>query len=92
MAEERLRIEYVPLSDLKQWERNPKDHDLGELGISLARFGFVMPILVDERTQTIAAGHGRLDALIQRKAGGDEPPARVRLENGDWEVIHPGKL
>ena len=83
---ERLHIEYIPLNTLKRWERNPKDHDLGELGRSLTRFGFVMPILVDERSGTIAAGHGRIDTLLQQKGLGESPPARIDVEDGDWLV------
>ena len=84
---DRLQIEYVPLATLKRWERNPKDHDLGELGRSLSRFGFVMPILVDERSGMIAAGHGRIDTLLQRKGAGESPPARIDVtEDGDWLV------
>lgn len=83
---ERLHIEYIPLNTLKRWERNPKDHDLGELGRSLSRFGFVMPILVDERSGMIAAGHGRIDTLLQRRELGESPPARIDVKDDDWLV------
>ena len=86
MSDESVRIEYIALSKLKRWERNPKDHDLGELGRSLSRFGFVMPILIDERSGTIAAGHGRVDALLQRKALGEAPPARVKADGDEWRI------
>jgi hypothetical protein len=86
MADEEVRIEYMSLSELKKWERNPKDHDLGELGRSLTRFGFVMPVLIDERSGTLAAGHGRVDSLLMRQAQGESAPARVRTEGGEWKV------
>ena len=86
MSDDRLRLEYVPLSELKRWERNPKDHDLGELGQSFRRFGYVSPIIIDEGTGRVAAGHGRLDELTGMKARGDDPPARVVVDNGDWQV------
>jgi len=82
-----VRIEYMPLSELRKWPRNPKDHDLGALHQSLARFGFVNPLIIDERTGQLVAGHGRLDALIQMKASGQNPPERIKLaEDGEWLV------
>jgi hypothetical protein len=83
-----LRIEYVALADLKRHPRNPKDHDLGAISRSVNRFGFTAPILIDERTGYLAAGHGRIDTLAQLKAQGKEPPANVQLADfdGDWLV------
>lgn len=81
-----ISIEYVPLSELQRWPRNPKDHDLGELHQSIERFGYINPILVDERTEQLVAGHGRLDALQQMKASGSSAPKRVRVEGGEWFV------
>ncbi len=85
-----LRIEYVDLASLVRAPRNPKGHDLGSLHMSLKRFGFVNPILVDDTTGRIVAGHGRLDALQQLKASGGKPPVRVQAVNGAWlvPVIH----
>jgi hypothetical protein len=84
--DKKLWIDYVSLDTLKRWERNPKDHDLGELGRSLSRFGFVMPILIDERSNKIAAGHGRIDTLLQRREMGESPPARIDVQDGEWMV------
>lgn len=86
MAQNDIRIEYMPLSSLRRWARNPKEHDLGELGLALERFGYVNPMLIDERTGRLVAGHGRLDALQQRKARGMRAPERVRVEGGEWYV------
>lgn len=83
---ENVRIEYVDLRDLKRWPRNPKDHDLGELSRSVRRFGFVNPLLFDETTGRIVAGHGRLDTLEQRKARGEKPPDGIRVEGEVWLV------
>jgi len=81
-----LRIEYVDLATLKRAPRNPKEHDLGALQASLDRFGFVAPILMDDATGHLVAGHGRLDALQQRKAAGGAPPGRVRAVGDRWLV------
>lgn len=79
-----VRIEYVKASTLERWPRNPKEHDLPEIKSSLARFGFVQPIALDERTKRIVAGHGRLEASLELKAEGAPPPKRVRVVAGEW--------
>lgn len=82
-----VRIEYVSLSDLRAWAKNAKTHFLQGIEASVARFGFVVPIVVDDATGTVAAGHGRIEALTAMKAAGDAPPARVKVGIGrDWEV------
>ena len=80
------RIEYVSLAELRRWPRNPKGHDLGALHASYDRFGYVMPMLLDERTGRLAVGHGRLDALQQRKVAGGEAPGGIRASDGTWSV------
>lgn len=81
-----LRVEYADLGALVRAPRNPKQHDLGALHASLDRFGFVAPILIDDATGRIVAGHGRLDALQQLKASGAAPPDRVRVAGDRWLV------
>lgn len=82
-----LRLEYVSLEELKRWPRNPKDHDLGELHVSMDRFGFTTPFVRDERTGMLAEGHGRLDTLEQKQKLGMPAPKNVRVDNeGKWLV------
>jgi hypothetical protein len=82
-----MRIEMVALSMLERWPRNPKGHAADLLDSSIGRFGYVAPILVDEGTGKIVAGHGRLESLSRRKAAGEPPPKRVVVgQNGDWMV------
>jgi DNA modification methylase len=81
-----LRIEYMPLSELKKWPRNPKRHALAAIDQSYDRFGFTAPILIDEKTGLMVAGHGRVDQLVARKAAGKEPPNRILLKDGEWLV------
>lgn len=59
---------------------------MGTLHQSIARFGFVSPIIIDERTGQLVAGHGRLDALQQMKTTGQPPPERIISKNGEWLV------
>lgn len=86
MSNER-RIELMQLDKINAAKRNPKDHDLGELITSIRRFGFVDAGVLDERTQRLVAGHGRLEALHSlAKAGLEFPPPGVVLRNGEWWV------
>lgn len=82
-----MRIEYVRLGDLTRWPRNAKEHDLGALSQSVTRFGYVQPILFDEGTQRMVAGHGRLDLLAYLKSNGSPPPRRIVVDtDGEWKV------
>lgn len=93
-AEDTPVIAYVPLSDLlnNEAERNPKDHDIGEMVQSLRRFGFVMPGLQNAKTGRVVVGHGRARALEELKRANAAPPKRimVRPEDGEWlvPVVH----
>lgn len=84
----RLRIEYLPLADLlrRRHPKNPKDHALEDLDESMSRFGYTMPVAVDESTGNLAAGHGRIDTLETRRQEGADPPDRVEVEDGEWLV------
>ena len=87
MSADELRIEYLPLSEIKRAFRNPKEHDLGEIHESMERRGFTSPMLMDDRSGRLVAGHGRLEALVQRKKDKKEPPRRIRVrEDGEWLV------
>jgi ParB-like chromosome segregation protein Spo0J len=69
-------IEYVPLDEVQPAQRNPKQHDHESLGQSFNRFGYVEPIVLDERTGRLVVGHGRLDQLrmLRRRKPSDVPP------------------
>ena len=59
-----LSIDYLAPAVLQQWKGNPRTHSrkqIGEIAASITAFGFANPILIDE-TNTIIAGHGRLEA------------------------------
>lgn len=81
-----LRIEYVPLEDLEGWPRNPKRHDIKEISNSMSDFGYVSPVIIDETTSKIAAGHGRIDSLKVLRGQGKEPPERIQVIDGQWHV------
>lgn len=83
--EETPRIEFVALAEIARWPRNPKRHDLDEIEASLRRFGFIDPIVFDEGTKRIVAGHGRAETLERMRERGQTPPRRVRVrDDGEW--------
>jgi DNA modification methylase len=81
-----LRVEYLPLRSLQRAKRNPKKHEVDTLLASMQRFGFINPMILDERTGRLVCGHGRLESLLKAKSEGREPPDHIRLEKGDWCV------
>lgn len=82
-----LRIEYLPLSDLLRWPNNPKLHADDVITASIARFGFRDPIEIDETSQRIVSGHGRLDALERAFEAGEPPPKYIHVgDDGLWQV------
>ena len=84
----RLQIEYVPLSILKRWTKNPKDHDLGAIHVSVNDFGFRQPMSVNQQSGELEAGHGRLDVLQQKFDAKESPPEYIDVdpETGEWLV------
>jgi hypothetical protein len=85
---DKMRIEYEPLGSVVKWPRNPKRHRIDIIDNSIDRFGYCQPLLVDEATGKLVAGHGRLETLAQKKAAGEDPPKRitVRKSDGEWMV------
>lgn len=80
-----IRVEYVDFETVKKWPRNPKDHAVKELKESFDRFGFVQPILIDENTGRLVAGHGRLETLVVAK-NKSEVPKGVKVVDGKWLI------
>ena len=81
-----IRVEYLDFEEVVKWPRNPKDHDIHELRKSFYRFGFVQPVLLDEGTGKLVAGHGRLDTLLLLKNRGHEPPKGVQVVEDKWLI------
>lgn len=78
--------EYVPLDSLTPALKNPKAHADGEIRGAIGEFGYVEPILVDERTGRMVGGHGRRENLIQMRDSGEDPPDGIMAADGDWLV------
>src|SRR5688500_13095126 len=63
----------MPLADLHPALRNAKAHDQEALGRSVQAFGVIEPVVLDERTGRLLAGHGRTDHLAALEALGERP-------------------
>ncbi len=75
-----LQIEERLISSLKSYPRNARTHSkkqIHQIAASIREFGFTNPILIDQ-SDTIMAGHGRVDAA--RALGLDRVPA-IRIEH-----------
>lgn len=82
-----MRIEWIALHEVRRWPRNPKDHDLPAIQASFARFGWVEPVVLDEGTGQLVAGHGRLEAAHALQQSGAKAPDRTKLgPGGTWLV------
>lgn len=81
------RIEFVALDEIPKWPRNPRTHDDAAIERSIRKYGFVNPVIIDEKSGKLVAGHGRLAALEALQAAGEPPPARVQVgAGGRWRV------
>ncbi len=87
MADDLLRIEYVPLDEVQRWPRNPKKHDMGALVAAIERYGFVDPPKWDATLGALVYGNGRDEALEWMKMQGRAAPRGVRVdEHGRWLI------
>jgi len=60
-----LKIEYVPVADLKHFAGNPRqisDGEMKKLRRSIKEYGFVDPAIVQKGSNMIIGGHQRIEA------------------------------
>ncbi len=65
------KIEMLATTSLKPRKRNPRKHDenqLAKIEASISRFGFLVPVIVDDRLE-IVAGHARVASKHSKRAG-----------------------
>lgn len=77
--------EYVAVSKLRPWVKNPRknDHAVDQIAASIRRWGFGAPLLARRANGEVIAGHTRLKAAI--KLGLLEVPVRY-LDLGEKEA------
>jgi hypothetical protein len=82
------RIEYMSLALLvkKMDPDNEKHHAETEIEASVGRFGFIEPIVVDERTGLLNSGHGRVKGLVQMRGSGEVAPEGIEELPRDWKA------
>jgi hypothetical protein len=76
----------MPLDEIVGDARNPKRHDLITLRRSIETFGYTEAIIIDERTDTLIAGHGRVEALVLLRNEGLDRPDGITGEGDQWMV------
>jgi len=86
-----LRIEYVPLSQVILWERNPKEHDIGSIVQSIKQHGFrdapIYDATLNDGIGGIVAGNGRSIAVQMMKDSGEDAPLGIGVDSdGEWYV------
>ena len=83
-----VKVVFTKLSEIQEADRNVKDHDIGSIHESMNRFGFTSPLLLNETTGKLVAGHGRIEALKQKKQFNEPAPVNIKVddESGDWLV------
>lgn len=91
MKTEELTVQYVPLSTLELWDRNPKLHDLEKLASSIRRYGFKDPPKFEPSLNAgrggIIEGNGRSQVLRSMKEAGEPPPRGIAVDgSGGWCV------
>ena len=69
--------EYLDPTDLKPWDRNPRnnEHVVAGVAASIKRFGFAAPIVARLENKRVIAGHTRLLAALS--LGLDQVPVRL---------------
>lgn len=97
-----LKVEMVPLGDVRPLERNPRRGDVDFVRGSLRRFGQYVPIIVRTETGEILKGNhtyyalkeegAELVAIVRRSVPDDDEAQRLALTDnrasdlGDWDV------
>ena len=79
-------IEYQLLDDVLPAKRNPRQHDIDEIKASITRFGYTSPLIVNEKTGELVAGHGRIEALKAARDEGQPAPRLIKVVNDAWHV------
>jgi hypothetical protein len=81
-----LEAGVIDLGGIVPLPGNPKTHDTAGIGLSFGEFGFIERVIVNRTTGHLLGGHGRIEALREAKARGEEPPAGVQAKGAEWFV------
>lgn len=79
------RLDYQDLDTIEPAPNNPKEHQIDGVRASIDRFGYVAPMIIDDRTGRLVVGHGRLESLKARRDAGETPPEGIQVDDtGRW--------
>ncbi len=88
--EEQLKIAYMPLSELRLLDGNPKQHDIGKIVQSIERYGYKDPArwepTLNDGKGGIVEGNGRTEALLWMREGKFDAPRGIVDKDGEWYV------
>jgi hypothetical protein len=76
----------VELTEILPADDNPRDHDIPKIIGAILRFGYTQPVMRDERTGKLVAGHGRCRALAELR---DDPAVQDRV--AAWRTATPAQ-
>jgi hypothetical protein len=84
----RQHIVYEELGSLlkRKLPRNAKKHDEALIKELVDEYGYVQPVLVDDKSGVLAAGHGRIKELERRRTAGEAVPEGIEVRGGKWFV------
>jgi len=80
-----LEAKMMELDVLLNLPRNPKLHALAALEDSMQRWGFVDRVIINNRTQHIISGNGRVEDLKELRQK-ESVPENVSVQDGAWLV------
>jgi hypothetical protein len=81
------RIAYMRLDEITGAHLNPKMHAEADIVKAIETHGFGEAPMLDERTERLVAGHGRLKALGFLHRNGRRVPSGIHVaDDGMWEI------
>ena len=78
---------HIRLDKIRGLPQNPKEHDIGEIVVSIERFGFLDPIVINSVTGNLIGGHGRVDALRWLKVQGKRIPEGIEVDKDSMWLV-----
>lgn len=86
MSETSRWLDWINIDDIRPAVVNPKLHAKDSLRASVDAHGYIDPLIIDERTGRLVAGHGRLEELQRRRKVGEDAPDGITVHDNQWSV------
>lgn len=80
------QLEYMPIDSITLATRNAKRHNRTGIVNSIRTEGFIDALVIDQRTNQLIAGHGRLEALRWMRDNNEPAPAGIETADTTWLV------